>query len=277
MFCIEERLSEETLTPPLAAALPQLHGVFSEANDPRCPAFATRFLLLPRKTKSVRACYLRSTSRPAFHLSVSPNAESVYTSPLPFAGCVLLVSGCGFVGPFTQSPLQINQPVVVPHLLPLSACTPRPWPPIRRKTGVATRQQIPYKVGAPRPGDLACVYADPAKALEDLEWKAQYGLDVRKKKSKLPFSPGHLFGFIRHYWRGGGGIHTRDVVTWVHNGLDSFVVLCVRRLLESRARCILRGFRYLTPVFSSLKCTPLLTWLGARSAGDVKSRGIHAG
>lgn len=39
--------------------------------------------------------------------------------------------------------------------------------------------QIPYKVGAPRPGDLACVYADPTKAAEELEWKAEFGLDVR--------------------------------------------------------------------------------------------------
>ncbi|CAM9455380.1 unnamed protein product, partial [Hapterophycus canaliculatus] len=41
----------------------------------------------------------------------------------------------------------------------------------------ASGKDIPYKVGAPRVGDLACVYADPAKALEDLEWKAEYGLD----------------------------------------------------------------------------------------------------
>ncbi|CAN0138604.1 unnamed protein product [Ectocarpus sp. 6 AP-2014] len=41
----------------------------------------------------------------------------------------------------------------------------------------ASGKDIPYKVGAPRVGDLACVYADPAKAAEDLGWKAQFGLD----------------------------------------------------------------------------------------------------
>eukprot|EP00752_Nemacystus_decipiens_P015653 g13969.t1 len=37
----------------------------------------------------------------------------------------------------------------------------------------ASGKDIPHKVGAPRPGDLACVYADPSKAAEELDWKAQ--------------------------------------------------------------------------------------------------------
>eukprot|EP00904_Undaria_pinnatifida_P006278 jgi/Undpi1/2780/HiC_scaffold_14.g06157.m1 len=41
----------------------------------------------------------------------------------------------------------------------------------------ASGKDIPYKVGTPRPGDLACVYADPTKAAKELEWKAQFGLE----------------------------------------------------------------------------------------------------
>lgn len=48
--------------------------------------------------------------------------------------------------------------------------------------------QIPYKVGTPRVGDLACVYADPSKAAKELLWKAQFGLEVRTEDFRSFFS-----------------------------------------------------------------------------------------
>lgn len=39
--------------------------------------------------------------------------------------------------------------------------------------------QIPYRMGSPRVGDLACVYADPTRARDELGWKAKFGLEVR--------------------------------------------------------------------------------------------------
>lgn len=61
--------------------------------------------------------------------------------------------------------------------------------------------QIPYKVGVPRVGDLACVYADPTKAAEELLWKAQFGLEVRTNDFRFRlfflFSP--FFVFFRFF------------------------------------------------------------------------------
>jgi len=37
--------------------------------------------------------------------------------------------------------------------------------------------KVPYKIVARRPGDLATVYADPAKAAKELLWQAKFGLD----------------------------------------------------------------------------------------------------
>ena len=36
---------------------------------------------------------------------------------------------------------------------------------------------VPYKIVERRPGDIACCYADPSKALRELGWKAELGLD----------------------------------------------------------------------------------------------------
>lgn len=41
----------------------------------------------------------------------------------------------------------------------------------------ATGQQIPYVVAPRRPGDIATCYADPAKALKELGWKAEKSLE----------------------------------------------------------------------------------------------------
>ena len=38
-------------------------------------------------------------------------------------------------------------------------------------------QKVPYKIVDRRPGDLATVYAEPAKSAEELGWKAEYTLD----------------------------------------------------------------------------------------------------
>ncbi len=38
-------------------------------------------------------------------------------------------------------------------------------------------QKVPYKIVDRRPGDLATVYAEPAKSAEELGWKAEYNLD----------------------------------------------------------------------------------------------------
>ncbi|MBR2484063.1 MAG: UDP-glucose 4-epimerase GalE, partial [Oscillospiraceae bacterium] len=40
-----------------------------------------------------------------------------------------------------------------------------------------TGQKVPYKIVDRRPGDLATVYAEPAKSAEELGWKAEYNLD----------------------------------------------------------------------------------------------------
>lgn len=41
----------------------------------------------------------------------------------------------------------------------------------------ACGKEIPYKVAARRPGDLAVVYADPQKAKETLGWEAEYDIE----------------------------------------------------------------------------------------------------
>jgi len=41
----------------------------------------------------------------------------------------------------------------------------------------ACGHSIKYKITERRPGDIACCYADPTKAKEELEWEAQYGID----------------------------------------------------------------------------------------------------
>lgn len=45
--------------------------------------------------------------------------------------------------------------------------------------------EIPYKIEARRPGDVAACYADPSKAQELLDWKAEYGLDRMCRDSWL--------------------------------------------------------------------------------------------
>lgn len=41
----------------------------------------------------------------------------------------------------------------------------------------ACGKKLPYKVGPRRAGDVAAVYADPARAKRELGWEAQYGID----------------------------------------------------------------------------------------------------
>lgn len=41
----------------------------------------------------------------------------------------------------------------------------------------ASACQIPYQIVARRPGDIATCFADPAFALQEINWKAEYGLD----------------------------------------------------------------------------------------------------
>jgi UDP-glucose 4-epimerase len=36
---------------------------------------------------------------------------------------------------------------------------------------------VNYRIGARREGDLAVVYSDPSRALNELGWKAQYGIE----------------------------------------------------------------------------------------------------
>ena len=43
--------------------------------------------------------------------------------------------------------------------------------------GKAAGKQIPYQVVDRRPGDIAACYADPAKAANELGWKAQRGIE----------------------------------------------------------------------------------------------------
>jgi UDP-glucose 4-epimerase len=42
----------------------------------------------------------------------------------------------------------------------------------------ASGQEIPYRITARRPGDIACCYADPALAERELGWQARRGLDA---------------------------------------------------------------------------------------------------
>ena len=44
--------------------------------------------------------------------------------------------------------------------------------------GAASGRQVPYRIAARRPGDLAEYYADPALAHELLGWQAQRGIDA---------------------------------------------------------------------------------------------------
>jgi UDP-glucose 4-epimerase len=41
----------------------------------------------------------------------------------------------------------------------------------------ASGVKVPYKIVERRPGDLATVYSDPAKAKAELNWEAERGLD----------------------------------------------------------------------------------------------------
>jgi UDP-glucose 4-epimerase len=41
----------------------------------------------------------------------------------------------------------------------------------------ASGRKIPTELSVPRPGDIACVYCDPALAAEKLQWKAEFGLE----------------------------------------------------------------------------------------------------
>lgn len=42
----------------------------------------------------------------------------------------------------------------------------------------ASGKSVPYRIAPRRPGDIAICYADPAKAEQDLGWKAKLGLDA---------------------------------------------------------------------------------------------------
>ena len=42
---------------------------------------------------------------------------------------------------------------------------------------------VPYKIVERREGDIACCYADPSKALKELGWKAELGLEEMCKDS----------------------------------------------------------------------------------------------
>lgn len=41
----------------------------------------------------------------------------------------------------------------------------------------ASHRKVPYQIVARRPGDIATCFADPAFALQEIGWKAEYGLD----------------------------------------------------------------------------------------------------
>ncbi len=41
----------------------------------------------------------------------------------------------------------------------------------------ASGKEIPYQIVARRPGDIATCFADPAFALQEIDWKAEYGLE----------------------------------------------------------------------------------------------------
>ncbi|HEB77546.1 MAG TPA: NAD-dependent epimerase/dehydratase family protein [Methylothermaceae bacterium] len=40
-----------------------------------------------------------------------------------------------------------------------------------------TGQKIPYRIVGRRPGDVAQCYADPSRAAEELDWRAEKGID----------------------------------------------------------------------------------------------------
>ena len=41
----------------------------------------------------------------------------------------------------------------------------------------ACGKELPYVIKPRRPGDIATCYADPAKALNEMGWQAQYGIE----------------------------------------------------------------------------------------------------
>ena len=41
----------------------------------------------------------------------------------------------------------------------------------------ASGQDVPYKIGARRDGDLAIVFSDPSKAKAELSWEAKFGIE----------------------------------------------------------------------------------------------------
>ena len=43
--------------------------------------------------------------------------------------------------------------------------------------------KVPYKIVDRRPGDIASCYADPSKALRELGWKAELGLEDMMRDS----------------------------------------------------------------------------------------------
>jgi len=40
----------------------------------------------------------------------------------------------------------------------------------------ASGKEIPYRIVARRPGDIAACYADPGRALRELGWRAERGI-----------------------------------------------------------------------------------------------------
>ncbi len=49
----------------------------------------------------------------------------------------------------------------------------------------ASGKTIPYKFVSRRPGDIACCFADPSKAIKELDWSAEYGIDEMCKDTWL--------------------------------------------------------------------------------------------
>ncbi len=49
---------------------------------------------------------------------------------------------------------------------------------VRRAFAAASGREIPYRIVARRPGDIATCYADPALAAAELGWRAELGLDA---------------------------------------------------------------------------------------------------
>ena len=43
--------------------------------------------------------------------------------------------------------------------------------------------KVPYKIVDRRPGDIASCYADPSKALRELNWKAELGIEDMMRDS----------------------------------------------------------------------------------------------